>query len=134
MSQCPFIAKITPAPFNEPVVYRLADGGTYTFYRHDDGLGKISNVQFCERIGRKRDVFECLNENEWRNCYAYRSAMQSGPTPLATPNLQETFRDPNNTANCLCEFDKYERCLENMLAENPKRIKMRKFTPLNSAI
>lgn len=43
------------------------------------------------------------------------------------PNLQETFRDPNNTANCLCEFDKYERCLENMLAENPRRIKMRKF-------
>ena len=50
------------------------------------------------------------------------------------PNLQETFRDPNNTANCLCEFDKYERCLENMLAENPKRIKMRKFNTLNSAI
>ena len=87
MSQCPFIAKFTPTPeFNEPVDYKTADGGTYTFYRHDDGLGKISNVQFCELIGRKKDVFECLNENEWRCCYAYRSAMQSGPTPLATPS------------------------------------------------
>ena len=81
MSQCPFFAKFTPAPeFNEPVDYKTADGGTYTFYRHDDGLGKMSNVQFCEHIGRKTDVFECLNEKEWQNCYAYRFA---GPTPLA---------------------------------------------------
>jgi len=78
MSQCPFIAKFTPTPaLNEPVEYKTADGGIYTFYRHDDGLGEISNVQFCEHIGRKRDVFECLNENEWRCCYAYRSAMRS---------------------------------------------------------
>lgn len=43
------------------------------------------------------------------------------------PKMQATFRDPNNTANCLCEFDKYERCLENMVADNPRRLKMRKF-------
>ena len=74
MSQCPFIAKFTPTPaeLNVPVEYKTADGGIYTFYRHDDGFGKITQVQFCERIGRKRDVFECLNE--WRNCYAYRAA------------------------------------------------------------
>ena len=91
MSQCPFVAKFTPAPeFNEPVDYKTADGGTYTFYRHDDGLGKISNVQFCERIGRKQDVIECLNE--WRNCYAYRSAMQSGLTSLAPDRAEAAAR------------------------------------------
>jgi hypothetical protein len=43
------------------------------------------------------------------------------------PDLKDVFRDPNNVANCLCEFDKYERVRENLLAENPRRIKMRKY-------
>ena len=33
--------------------------------------GIIENVQFCKKIGRKRDVFECLNECEYKACYAY---------------------------------------------------------------
>jgi hypothetical protein len=38
----------------------------YIFYRHNG-----RPVQFCHRIGRKTDVFECLNESEWKHCYAY---------------------------------------------------------------
>ncbi len=33
--------------------------------------GIIENVQFCKKIGRKKDVFECLNESEYKMCYAY---------------------------------------------------------------
>lgn len=46
---------------------------------------------------------------------------------MEMPELALTFRDPNNVANCLCEFDKYERVRENLLLENPRRVKMRKY-------
>ena len=46
---------------------------------------------------------------------------------MEMPELALTFRDPNNVANCLCEFDKYERVRENLLSENPRRVKMRKY-------
>jgi hypothetical protein len=77
--ECPFVNRsFTPDPaHNTPVVYRPL-GGTeaedYIFYDHDDGTGKISRVQFCQLIGRKRDVFECLNESEWTRCRHYRWA------------------------------------------------------------
>ena len=74
MSECPCIDRdIVPGILNKPLNYRDGFGGNmdYVFYAHDDGFGEISRVQFCKHIGRKRDVFECLNENEWKYCYAY---------------------------------------------------------------
>ena len=72
MAECPCINReIVPGPFNKPLNYRDMGGPVdYVFYDHDDGFGEITRVQFCKHIGRKRDVFECLNESEWRNCYA----------------------------------------------------------------
>lgn len=72
--ECPFIDKgFVPNPrFNTPVNYRDLGGPIdYTFYDHDDGTGKKMRVQFCKRCGRKRDVFQCLNENEWKACPYY---------------------------------------------------------------
>lgn len=46
----------------------------WQFWRHtappwpDGRPGEVTNVQFCKLIGRKRDVFECINESEWRAC------------------------------------------------------------------
>lgn len=72
--QCPFIDKRTPNPdFNKPVNYRDFGGGEdYVFYDHDDGFGRITRVQFCQKIGRKKDIFQCLNESEWKACPHYR--------------------------------------------------------------
>lgn len=71
--ECPFIDKtIVPNFNNKPVNYKDLGGPVdYVFYDHDDGFGNISRVQFCQKLGRKKDVFECLNENEWRQCQAY---------------------------------------------------------------
>ncbi len=73
-NECPFVDRsFTPMPrnWNEPVEYEDTDG-IYVFYRHNDGFfDDISNVQFCKLIGRKRDVFECLNRNEWEQCPYY---------------------------------------------------------------
>jgi len=66
--ECPNISKdIITDKFNTPVNY-----GNYVYYEHKDPVGEKTIVQFCKRIGRKKDVFECLNENEWRNCYAFK--------------------------------------------------------------
>ena len=58
---------------NTPVAYRCSDGTEYVFYDHRDPDGHMSRVQFCRRIGRKRDVFQCLNESEWQHCPARRA-------------------------------------------------------------
>ena len=74
-NECPFVDRSfipTPLLFNEPVEYEDSKG-IYVFYKHDDGFGYITNVQFCKLIGRKRDVFECLNRNEWKQCPYYES-------------------------------------------------------------
>lgn len=72
MSECPWIEKNIVCDVNDLVTFRCADGSDYRFYRHTDPDGRVTQVQFCKRIGRKPDVFECLNEPEWRACYAYR--------------------------------------------------------------
>lgn len=60
--------------FNIPINYKELGGNCdYIFYDHIDPLRRVTRVQFCKKIGRKKDVFECLNENEWRNCYAYKA-------------------------------------------------------------
>lgn len=68
--ECPFVdRRMVPDQFNKAVNYRdLGGSEDYIFYDHDDGFGKITCVQFCKLIGRKRDVFQCLNESEWRSC------------------------------------------------------------------
>ncbi len=40
----------------------------WKFWEHTDPVGHVTNVQFCKLIGRKRDVFECINECEWKCC------------------------------------------------------------------
>ena len=75
-TQCPNIVPIaeldTRQEFNKPVTYECDDGTEYVYYGHTDPDGRGTLVQFCKRIGRKRDVFECLVEAEWRCCYAMR--------------------------------------------------------------
>lgn len=73
--ECPLINRsFTPNPkFNIPINYRDLGGVDYVFYDHDDGFGKIARVQFCLIIGRKRDVFQCLNKSEYKNCFHYRN-------------------------------------------------------------
>lgn len=77
--ECPLIYRdIEPNPafiaFNVPINYRDLGGTDYIFYDHDDGSGKITRVQFCTLIGRKRDILQCLNEGEWRKCPHYLQA------------------------------------------------------------
>jgi len=72
--ECPYIKRdFTPDPnFNVPINDRDLGGSVdYVFYDHDDGFGKITRVQFCQLSGRKRDVFQCLNESRWKSCPHY---------------------------------------------------------------
>ena len=80
MAECPFIARdFVPDPqFNVPVNYKdLGGESDYIFYDHSDGFGTITRVQFCSLVGRKKDVFQCYNESEWRACIIYCSRMSS---------------------------------------------------------
>lgn len=71
--ECPFIDKRPPDPkFNKPINYRELGGEDYIFYDHDDGFGETAWVQFCLKIGRKKDIFQCFNESEWKVCPYYR--------------------------------------------------------------
>jgi len=80
MSQCPFIDRRIPASeINIPVTFKCGDGSEYVFFDHTAPWGDVTRVQFCQRIGRKRDVFECLNESEWRACYAYDPDLKATP-------------------------------------------------------
>ena len=70
--ECPNIDKSIKDKFNTPINYKDLGGSVdYIFYDHTDPVGNITRVQFCKKIGRKRDVFECLNENEWKQCPHY---------------------------------------------------------------
>ena len=73
--ECPFVDRtFTPDPeFNEPKDYATVEGNLYRYYIHHDGFGKEYPCQFCKLIGRKRDIFECLNESEWKRCFHYSS-------------------------------------------------------------
>ena len=80
-NECPFVDRsFTPQPvrLNDPVDFE-SYGDVYRFYRHNDGFGDITNVQFCKLVGRKKDVFECLNQNEWHECPYYKSAGAAQP-------------------------------------------------------
>lgn len=82
---CPFIDTSIPDPrFNKLMHYETDEGTDYIFYDHYAGSGKATYVQFCQWAGRKRDVFQCCNETEWRRCFHYRiHAAQNSmkPTP-----------------------------------------------------
>jgi len=67
--ECPNIDKNPKDKFNQPVNYKDIGGPVdYIFYDHTDAYGNITMVQFCKRKGRKKDIFQCLNEGEWRVC------------------------------------------------------------------
>lgn len=73
--ECPNIDKFIPDPnFNKPINYKDLGGDVdYIFYERNDAFGQTSWVQYCERLGRKGDVFECLNQVEWKNCAYYKA-------------------------------------------------------------
>jgi hypothetical protein len=73
-TQCPYIDINIPADgiYNDEMYYECSDGTVYIFYKHWDGFDEKYNCQFCKLIGRKKDVFECLNENEWKECPHYK--------------------------------------------------------------
>ncbi len=76
MAECPFIDRENDyeSEFNRPLNYSDFGGSCdYIYYEHIDPGGKTSLVQFCKLMGRVRDVFQCLNENEWKACWTYKS-------------------------------------------------------------
>lgn len=77
--KCPFVVDPNEIErnFNKPIHYKTDDGEEYIFFDHtsSDGFGTVTRVQFCELIGRKTDVFQCLNENEWKRCRYYQHEM-----------------------------------------------------------
>ncbi len=72
--ECPNIDKELKDKFNIPINYKDLGGSVdYIFYDHTDPYnGEITKVQFCKKMGRKQDVFECLNEKEWKECPYYK--------------------------------------------------------------
>ncbi len=76
MSECQYVYRsLTPPPACfVPVEFCKEDGTKYVFYHYKDGYGKEIAIQFCKLVGRKKDVFECLNESEWHECAYYRSS------------------------------------------------------------
>lgn len=76
MSQeCPYIDRsFEPDPeFNDKTEFKCQDGYVYIYYIHWSRPDHKYDgpVQFCMHVGRKKDVFECLNENEWKRCPHY---------------------------------------------------------------
>ena len=64
--ECPNIDKqILEDMFNIRRNYKDFGGPLdYIFYDHLDAYGNTTRVQFCKKIGRKKDVFQCLNESQ----------------------------------------------------------------------
>ena len=75
--ECPNIKKNMEDKFNILVNYKDLGGPVdYLFYDHTDAYWNIVRVQFCKKIGRKQDVFQCLNEEEWKHCPHYEESRQ----------------------------------------------------------
>lgn len=53
-----------------PVQYTCQDGSKYIYYSSICS-NMVKNFQFCNLIGKKRDVFQCLNQSEWEKCPYY---------------------------------------------------------------
>lgn len=65
---CPNIdTEIEETSYMKPAYYE-----GYRYWKRMNMDGEIETVQFCKKIGRKKDVFECLNECEYKACYAYK--------------------------------------------------------------
>ena len=85
MSECPFIIprERIVSECCKPVIYKSSDGEDYQFWQHTSPDGDTYTVQHCSVIGRKRDVFECFNEDEWKACRVYRSRQEEQPNEEA---------------------------------------------------
>ncbi len=70
--ECPHIDRsFIPDPkINIPINYKDMGGNkNYIYYqRQFDKDSPIQLVQYCKFCGRKKDVFQCFNENEWKIC------------------------------------------------------------------
>ena len=71
MRECPYIDKTAEPDDDNRRVEVQSYWQTYAFWEHRDPDGAVARVQMCKLIGRKRDVFECFNEDEWRVCPHY---------------------------------------------------------------
>ena len=77
---CPNIdMSIEPTSYMRPVYFN-----GYRFWERVNLDGKCEVVQFCKKIGRKTDVFECLHTEEYRNCRAYRPTDEAEYTDYFT--------------------------------------------------
>ncbi len=68
--ECPYIDRsIEGNAALLPRDYPLPHGGAYRYWQSIDPYNNSSNLcQYCQRVGRVKDVFRCLNEDEWRAC------------------------------------------------------------------
>ena len=103
--ECPNIDKtIIEDKFIKKINYKDFGGSDYVFYDHTDFITKylipyeeITRVQFCKKIGRKKDIFECFNENEWKSCPHYKA--------MACPHNGPTMTHSNGDTECLSCHD-----------------------------
>lgn len=93
--ECPFVDRsFEPNPqFNTRKVLDSRDGTPYVYYEHWDGFDRRYNAQFCVLIGRKKDVFECLNIGERCACSYYVSQYRKMADALRSNGLGEGFCD-----------------------------------------
>jgi len=70
--ECPHIDRsfIPNHEWNTPINYKDQGGNEDYIYYSRKFFGDDSSklVQYCKFCGRKKDVFECLNESEWKQC------------------------------------------------------------------
>lgn len=81
MTECPFIDRSIEwdDAHLEAVDHPLGDGSVYRLYRLYPGQAAETNCQFCQHVGRKYDVFQCLNAWEWVRCAHFRANLDSLP-------------------------------------------------------
>lgn len=73
---CPYVLNPNEidSPCCKPINYKdLGGPKDYIFFEHTTTDNKIEKVQHCSLVGRKKDIFECYNESEWKYCIHYQS-------------------------------------------------------------
>ncbi len=90
--ECPFVDRSIEwdGAHLEAVAHPLGDGSAYRFYRFYrlyPGQAAETNCQFCVHIGRKYDVFECLNEWQWVKCSHFRANLAQLPDDFSLDDV-----------------------------------------------